>query len=76
MNVSSAVVQTNPESLDKVIDLIKECDFCDYHLHDEKGRIVVTIEGDEKDEELDKFNKIKMIPGVISVSLMYSYSED
>ncbi len=76
MNVSSLVVQTKSESVNTVIELIKKCDFCDYHLHDEKGRIVVTIDANEKDEELDKFDKIKMIPNVISVSLMYSYSED
>ena len=45
MNLSSIVVLTKPENLEEVLASIKSSDFCEYHLHDEKGRIIVTVEG-------------------------------
>jgi len=45
MNVSSIVVQTVPKFLDEVVQSLKDCEVCDYHLHDEKGRVIITIEG-------------------------------
>lgn len=53
-------------------------DFCDYHFHDvEKGKIVVTIEGKDIDEEMSKMKKIEQIPHVIYCQdMMMAYSED
>ena len=54
MNISSIVVQTVPKFLDEVVNALKNSDACDYHLHDEKGRIIITIEGEGVSEELKK----------------------
>ena len=54
MNVSSIVVQTTPKFLDEVVESLKNCEACDYHLHDEKGRVIITIEGEDVSEELGK----------------------
>jgi len=58
MNISSIVVQTLPKNLDSVLEAIKNCDVCDYHVHDEKGRIIITIEGIDVSEELTKLRVI------------------
>jgi len=76
MNVSSIVVQTLPKYLDEVVENLKECDVCDYHLHDEIGRIIVTIEGDGVAEELKKLKVIEAIPHIISADMQMAYSED
>ena len=52
MNLSSIVVQTRAENLDKVLEDVKASPDCEYHLHDEKGRIIVTIEGKNTEEEI------------------------
>ena len=52
MNISSIVVQTNPNFTEGVVELLKSSDYCDYHFHDEKGRIIVTIEGEGVEEEI------------------------
>ena len=52
MNISSIVVQTVPKFLDEVVNALKNSDACDYHLHDEKGRILITIEGDSDNQLL------------------------
>jgi len=76
MNISSIVVQTLPKYLDQVIEDLKNCDVCDYHMHDEKGRIIVTIEGEGVSEELKKLKVIESIPHIGSADMQMAYSED
>jgi len=76
MNVSSIVVQTMPKYLDEVVQAVKDSEVCDYHLHDEKGRIIITIEGEGVAEELDKLRVIEAIPHVIAADMQMAYSED
>ncbi|MFA6760043.1 MAG: chaperone NapD [Sulfuricurvum sp.] len=76
MNISSIVVKTLPTNLDQVLKDIKNSPVCDYHLHDEKGRIIITIESDSVAEELEKLKVIEAIPNVITAEMQQSYSED
>ncbi len=76
MNISSIVVQTLPKYLDEVVQSLKDCGACDYHMHDEKGRIIITIEGDGVSEELKKLKIIEEIPHVIAADMQMAYSED
>jgi nitrate reductase NapD len=45
-------------------------------MHDEKGRIIITIEGANVNEELEKLRVIEAIPHVISADMQMAYSED
>ena len=76
MNISSIVVQTVPKFLEEVVNSLKNSDACDYHLHDEKGRIIVTIEGESVSEELKKLKVIESIPHVVAADMQMAYSED
>jgi len=76
MNVSSIVVQTTPKFLDEVVESLKNCEACDYHLHDEKGRVIITIEGEDVSEEIGKLKIIEAIPHVITADMQMAYSED
>lgn len=76
MNISSIVVQTLPKFLDEVVQSLKNCEACDYHMHDEIGRIIITIEGESVSEELKKLSVIEAIPHVVSAEMQMAYSED
>lgn len=76
MNISSIVVQTLPKYLDEVVQNLKDCEACDYHMHDEKGRVIITIEGEGVAEELEKLRIIEAIPHVITADMQMAYSED
>ena len=76
MNMSSIVVQTLPKFLDEVVQSLKECEVCDYHMHDEIGRIIITIEGESVSQELKKLSVVEAIPHVISAEMQMAYSED
>jgi len=76
MNVSSIVVQTLPKYVEEVVQAVKDSPVCDYHLHDEKGRIIITIEGKGVSEELEKLRVIESIPHVIAADMQMAYSAD
>jgi periplasmic nitrate reductase NapD len=76
MNISSIVVKTLPEHINDVVESLKNCEVCDYHMHDELGRIIITIEGDGVQEELKKLRVIEAIPYVMSADMQMAYSEE
>lgn len=76
MNLSSIVIQTRPEHLESVLEIIKSSPDCEYHLHDEKGRIIITIEGKDTEEEIGKLKNIQAIPNVVSAEMAFAYSEN
>jgi len=77
MNLSSIVVQAKPGHLEALVDEFKSADsLCEYHLHDESGKIVVTIEGKTVEEEISKLQTIQGLPNVITAEMVFSYSED
>ena len=76
MNISSIVVQTNPKYTEEVVEALKSSDYCDYHFHDDKGRIIITIEGSGVEEEIAKLTKIQEMAHVIAADMSFAYSED
>lgn len=76
MNISSIVVKTVPKYLNEVVQSLKDCEACDYHMHDDMGRIIITIEGEGVAEELEKLRIIEAIPHVITADMQMAYSED
>jgi len=76
MNISSIVIQTSPEFTQGVVDILKEADFCDYHFQDEKGRIIVTIEGKGVEEEIQKLTRIQFMDHIVAADMSFAYSED
>ena len=76
MNVSSIIVKTVPKFLDEVVASVKAYEGCDYHLHDEKGRVIITIEGEDTAQEMKKLKIIQELPHVIAADMHYAYSED
>lgn len=76
MNLSSIVVLTRPEHLQEVLESIKQSEDCEYHLHDEKGRIIITIEGKDTEEEIAKLKIVQQIPHVVSAEMAFAYSEN
>lgn len=77
MNVSSIVVQALPKNIDELVVFFKQADYVDYHLHDkERGKIIVTVEGEGVEEEIEKLVKIQRLPHVIAADMMMTYQED
>ena len=75
MNISSIVIRTLPEHSQKMVEVFKKSELCEYYLHDET-KIIVAIEGEVISEEMAKLKKLQKMDHVIAADMMYSYSED
>jgi len=75
MNVSSLVIKTAPEHVEKVIDMLRTSGLCEVFFHDTSGKIIVTIEGRDVSEEMRKLKDIQAMAHVAAADLVYSYSE-
>ncbi len=76
MNISGILVQTRPERVIGLVEEIKASDICEYHVHDELGRIIVTLEEVSTEKEIEKLKMLQKLKGVIAADMMYSYSEE
>ena len=77
MNISSIVVQVLPKNYDALKEELEASGICDYHFGDkEKGKMIVTIEGEGVEEEITKLVAIQKITGVIAADMMQTYQEE
>ncbi len=77
MNISSIVVQCKSQNYDAVKQWCESSGICDFHFGDkEKGKIIVTIEGEDVSEEIEKLKAIQAAPYVIAADMMMTYQED
>ncbi|MEK6743181.1 MAG: chaperone NapD [Nitrospirota bacterium] len=76
VNISSLVVKVLPVNMEPALEALKRSGLCDIHFHDrQKGTVVVTIEGKDTGEEMDKVKAIEKLPHVLGAALVYAYSE-
>ncbi len=77
MNISSIVVQCRSEYYDDLTQRLIDSGLCDHHFGDkEKGKIIITIEGEDVEEEIKKLTAIQAMPHVIAADMMQTYQED
>jgi nitrate reductase NapD len=77
MNVSSIIVKVLPENFDEVRESLKNTGLCEIHFAEQdKGIIIVTVEGEGVGEEIEKVRVLENIPKVISADMHLSYCED
>jgi len=76
VNISSAVVKTHPDNLATVKAALLASGLCEIHYEDERGRIVISIEGDDNADESTKLKKIATLPDVMSADFAYTYTDD
>ena len=75
MTLSSILVQVSPENLEELLTIIKKSKDYEYHLHDESGKIIITLEGETTDDEIAKLSKLQNMDLVLSAEMVYSYNE-
>jgi nitrate reductase NapAB chaperone NapD len=75
MNISSAIVFTANKDTKELILALKAIEGCDVPMFEDQ-KLIVSIEAADIAAETGIMKKIENTPGVISVRLVYSYSEN
>ncbi len=76
MNVSAILIATLPKDLSQVKDEINILEWADVHHMEESGRMIVTIEGKDMDEDLARIKLLNALPGVLTATMIQYYFED
>ena len=76
MNISSVVLRAHPASLGDVKRSLEAMPGVELHAATADGRLVITLEDAGTASAADTFVKLHDIGGVMSVAMIYQYSEE
>ena len=75
VHIASCVAYTRPESTQAIARAIRGTRLAEVPRHDERGRMVVLIEGRGTGDILDAIDAIRALDGVLAVHLAYQHIE-
>jgi len=75
-HVCSLVVYTSAAQTEFVKKAIENLKGAEVPVSNEVGKMVVVLEGDSRDGLVERFDKIKTMPGVITVTLVYHQMDE
>jgi len=71
LHISSLAVQVRPERLSGACAAIAALDGAEVHHTTASGKVVVTLETADERQVLDRVEAIRILPGVLTVSLVF-----
>jgi len=75
MNICSMVVHARPERLDNVRGTLSAMPGVEVHAESDAGKLVVTIENDDRMALTETLMGMNNVEGVLSAALVYEYNE-
>ncbi|MFC1233439.1 MULTISPECIES: chaperone NapD [unclassified Vibrio] len=75
-HVSSLAVHAAADKLEAVKAAIEAMPGTEVPGTSEVGKLVVVIEGDSRDSLADRFDKIKLLPGVLAATLVFHQMDE
>ena len=75
MHIAGVVVRTRPVSLEAVQQRIEGLTGAEVHVVSPDGRLVVTVEGDDRQQVADLIYQLDRLEGVLNASMAYEQSE-
>jgi periplasmic nitrate reductase NapD len=76
VHIASCVAYTRPEATAAIARAIEGTRLAEVPRTDERGRMVVLIEGRSTGQVLDAIDAIRALDGVLAVHLAYQHIED
>jgi len=76
MNISSAILHVAPLRLEEVCAALRDMPGIEIHAQSPEGKVVVTIEENHTNKSADSYVALHAIKGVMSVAMVYQYSDD
>jgi nitrate reductase NapD len=75
MHVAGIIVRTRPEHVEQVRGALCRLEGVEVHTATAEGRLVVTVESDDRDHAAARFGQLQELPQVLSAALVYEQSE-
>ena len=74
-HIASCVAYARPEATAAIVRAIEGTRLAEVPRHDERGRMVILIEGRSASHVLDAMDAIRALDGVLAVHLAYQHIE-
>jgi len=75
-NICSALVHAKLQQVNSVKQILQQQRGVQVHAQTEDGRLIVTIEDDDRKQVGERIMGFYDIPGVMSASMIYQFSDD
>lgn len=76
IHIASCVMHVRPERVAEIADAIRAQRLAEIPAFDPRGRVVVVLERAGAALVLDTIERLRALPGVIAVNLVYQHAED
>jgi nitrate reductase NapAB chaperone NapD len=74
--ISGVLVACRPECLSNMIHRVNAFQWAEVHHTDPKGRLVITIEGADAAESMNRLREIQALPNVLMAEMVECWVED
>lgn len=75
MHIAGVLVQTRPECVARVSTQLAAIEGLELHATNPDGRLIVTLEGDDRGDVADALGRVHAADHVLSACLVYEQSE-
>ena len=75
-NVCGVLVHAKTNEIEQVKSLLAEQDGVEVHAVTDNGRLIVTVENEQRKTVGDQIMAFYDVPGVLSASMIYQYSDN
>src|SRR5262245_20349938 len=76
MNISSAIVYSNPHQADAVRGALSALPGIEIHTETGDGRFIITVEDTPQVTAADTIMRLHRLEGVLSAIMVYQYNDD
>ena len=76
LHIASCVVRIRPEAMNAAIKPIESIAGSAVEARDAVGKLVIVLEGPSTGALLDQMELIRIIPGVLSIEMVYQHAEE
>jgi periplasmic nitrate reductase NapD len=77
MNIAGVLVCTTPENIGSLIAALESLSGVDVHqVERDTGRLIITIEGDDTEQDVGRLKQVKALDGVLSADMIHYHFED
>ncbi len=76
LHIASCVARVRPQALSAAVSAIEAIIGCPVSASDAAGKIVLVIEGSHTGALLDQMDRIRSVPEVLNIEMVYQHAED
>lgn len=76
IHIASCIARVRPENLPAAAEAIESVTGSPVSATDPAGKLVVLLEGPGTGALLDQMDRIRALPGVLNIEMVYQHSED